>query len=74
MSKYKTYTYRHFPFHETEERLNEAVDRGWRLHTFCDGDGENHASAVFSCDDPDRTQLTPFADDDDDDEEEEHGD
>ena len=71
MSKYKTYACRHFPFPQIEQRLNEAADRGWRLHTLLDSDGIGvNASAVFSCDDPDKLQLTPFADD----EAEEHGD
>lgn len=56
------YTYRIFPADRIEERLNEARERGWSLHTFTDATEETWATAVFQCI-GEMSEAQPFKDD-----------
>ena len=62
-----SYTYRAFPAPQIEERLNEAWERGWDLHTFCDVNEKIWATAIFHRSGRGEYEL-PFADDDTEDE------
>ncbi|KKN40248.1 hypothetical protein LCGC14_0735280 [marine sediment metagenome] len=66
------YAYRYFPAGCIEERLNEAYQRGWKLHTFCDVTNLEGviASVVFQwAGTPSTVWQSPFADDEEEGEE-----
>ncbi len=60
----KFYAYRVFPPDRIEDRLNEAQERGWSLHTFTDANDESWATAVFKWVGTMTEYQPPFADDD----------
>jgi hypothetical protein len=59
------YAYRIFPADRIEERLNEARERGWSVHTFTDATEETWATALLQwAGTPDgREWMLPLADD-----------
>ena len=62
--KSQTYAYRVIDPNDIEERLNEAKERGWELHTFYNAPTAtgSYASAVFRWVGL-SPQLLPFSDD-----------